>query len=222
MERITPQPRAIHTLLLGGQSPDALEQAAAILRAGGLVAFPTDTVYGLGALVWNPTSVARIYWAKGRPPEKAIPVLLANLTQATLLGIEPSARMHALAGRFWPGPLTLVLPCGPAVPDIVTAGSQTVAVRVPDHPVALRLLELAGQPLAVTSANLSGYASPLMAGEVMAQLTGRIDAVVDGGACPGGVPSTVLDLTTAPPRILRQGPVTAIDLAPWLGETDLI
>ncbi len=160
-------------------------------------------------------------WAKDRPPEKAIPVLLANLEQSRCCwGSSHQAQVHTLAGRFWPGPLTLVLPCGPQVPDIVTAGSQTVAVRVPDHPVALRLFELVGQPLAVTSANRSGHASPLTAGEVMAQLAGRIDAVIDGGACPGGVPSTVLDLTTTPPRILRQGPVTAADLAPFVGEID--
>lgn len=218
MEAISNQPETIHTLLLEAQSPGALEQAAAILRAGGLVAFPTDTVYGLGALVWNAASVARIYWAKARPAEKAIPVLLADLEQAALLGVEPSAQVHMLTGRYWPGPLTLVLPCGPEVPDIVTAGSQTVAIRVPDHLVALRLFELTSQPLAVTSANRSGHASPLTAGEVMAQLAGRIDAVIDGGACPGGVPSTVLDLTTAPPRILRNGPVTPPDLMPFVGE----
>ncbi|HSN76469.1 MAG TPA: L-threonylcarbamoyladenylate synthase [Anaerolineae bacterium] len=220
MDRITIQPEAIDTVLLDGQLSDALEQAASILLAGGLVAFPTDTVYGLGALVWNPASVARIYWAKDRPSEKAIPVLLADLEQTKLLGAEPSSQVRRLAERFWPGPLTLVLPCGPHVPEIVTAGTRTVAVRVPDHPVALRLFELVGQPLAVTSANRSGHTSHLTAGEVMAQLAGRIDAVIDGGACPGGVPSTVLDLTTTPARVLRQGPVTAADLASLVGETE--
>ncbi len=218
----TSQPDDVATVLLAGQALDALEQAASILRAGGLVAFPTDTVYGLGALIWNPASVARIYWAKARPPEKAIPVLLAGLEQLALLGVGPSGQVRSLAKRFWPGPLTLVLPCGPQVPDIVTAGTQTVAVRVPDHPVALRLFALTGQPLAVTSANRSGHASPQTAGEVVAQLAGRIDAVIDGGACPGGVPSTVLDLAVTPPRILRQGPVAVVDLAPFVGEIALI
>jgi L-threonylcarbamoyladenylate synthase len=222
MDRTTSLPEAIHTVLLDAQSPGALEQAASILRAGGLAAFPTDTVYGLGTLVWNPASVARIYRAKARPPEKAIPVLLASLEQVALLGVEPSAQLRELAKHFWPGPLTLVLPCGPQVPDIVTAATRTVAVRVPDHAVALQLFELAGQPLAVTSANRSGYASPLAAGEVMDQLAGRIDVVVDGGACPGGVPSTVLDLTATPRRILRQGPVTAADLEPLVGEIKLL
>jgi L-threonylcarbamoyladenylate synthase len=199
MDLIVGQSEESPTVLLDARESDALEKAASILRAGGLVAFPTDTVYGLAALVWHPASVARIYWAKARPPEKAIPVLLARLQQMALLDVGPSAQADALAGRFWPRPLTLVLPCGPHVPEIVTAGTQTVAVRVPDHPVALRLFDLVGQPLAVTSANRSGHASPLTAGEAMAQLGGRIDAVIDGGACPGGVPSTVLDLTAHPP-----------------------
>lgn len=196
------------TLLLDAAQPDALLHAADLLRAGGLVAFPTDTVYGLGALVWNAASVAHIYWAKDRPPEKAIPVLLAGLDEIRLLADEPSPDVTALARRFWPGPLTLVIPCGAHVPEIVTAGTQTVAVRVPNHPVALRLLALVGQPLAVTSANRSGNASPQTAQQVIQQLAGRVDAVVDGGVCPGGVPSTVLDLTTSPPHILRAGPVT--------------
>lgn len=200
------------TALLDARQPQSLEQAAALLRQGGLVAFPTDTVYGLGALVWNEVSMAGIYRAKARPPEKAIPVLLAGVEQLALLDIEATPLLLALAERFWPGPLTLVVPCGARVPAIVTAGTQTVAVRTPDHPVARRLFELTGQPLAVTSANRSGHANPLSAGDVMAQLGGRIEAVVDGGVCPGGVPSTVLDLTVSPPRILRPGPVPWADL----------
>lgn len=201
------------TVLLDAAQPDALAQAARLLRAGGLVAFPTDTVYGLGVLVWNAASVARIYQAKARPPEKAIPVLLASLDDVALLIDEPLPVVMRLAHRFWPGPLTLVIPCGVRVPEIVTAGTHTVAVRVPNHPVALRLLTLVGQPLAVTSANQSGFDNPLSAQQVLQQLDGRIDAVVDGGVCPGGVPSTVLDLTTVPPRMVRDGPVTAVQLA---------
>ncbi len=200
------------TALLNVRQPGALEDAAALLRQGGLVAFPTDTVYGLGALVWNAASVARIYQAKARPPEKAIPVLLAGVAQLALLGVETTPLLLTLVERFWPGPLTLVARCDARLPEIVTAGALTVAVRMPDHPAALRLFELVGQPLAVTSANLSGQANPLTAQDVMAQLGGRIEAVVDGGACPGGVPSTVLDCSVSPPRILRPGPVTAQDL----------
>lgn len=196
------------TELLDAHQPGALERATEILRRGGLVAFPTDTVYGLGAVVWEEASVDRIYQAKARPPEKAIPVLLASPDQVALLAGEVPQAIQAYARRFWPGPLTLVIPCGAHVPEIVTAGSRTVAVRVPDHPAALRLFTLVGQPLAVTSANLSGNTNPLTAQQVMEQLASRIDAVVDGGACPGGVPSTVLDLTAHPPRILRPGPVS--------------
>ena len=144
------------------------------LRAGGLVAFPTDTVYGLGALVWNEASIARIYAAKERPPEKAIPILLSSLSEAhRLVGALP-APMETLARRFWPGPLTLVVPCGDRVPDFITSGSGTVALRVPNHPVTLQLLSLLGQPLAVTSANRSGLFQPLD-GTRGARSAGRAD-----------------------------------------------
>ena len=202
-----------NTLLLPAGRPEALRQAADSLRAGGLVAFPTDTVYGLGALVWNEASIARIYAAKERPPEKAIPILLANLQEAhRLLGSLPES-MEILARFFWPGPLTLVVPCGNRVPDFITSGTETVALRIPNHPVTLRLLNLLGEPLAVTSANHSGSSSPLTAQEVLDQLAGRIDAVVDGGRCPGGVPSTVLSLATDPLTLLRAGPIDLSELS---------
>lgn len=206
----------LQTELLDGQSVVDVRRAARLLHNNGIAAFPTDTVYGLGALVWNAASVARLYEAKERPLERAIPVLIANMQQLWLLGVELTDQLHALAQRFWPGPLTLVVPCGPQVPDVVTAGTGTVAVRIPAHRVALHLIELAGQPLAVTSANLSAQGSLLTAQDVLAQLAGRIDVVLDDGACPGGVPSTVLDLTQSPARILREGPITADLLAPFL------
>ncbi len=201
------------TLRLPAGEPGALQRAVDSLRAGGLVAFPTDTVYGLGALVSNEASIARIYVAKERPPEKAIPILLSSVEQAQLLLGTWPASMEALARYFWPGPLTLVVPCGDRVPDFITSGSGTVALRVPNHPVTLQMLTLLGQPLAVTSANRSGSASPLTAQEVLDQLAGRIDVVVDGGQCPGGVPSTVLSLATEPPQLLRAGPIDASALA---------
>ena len=200
------------TLLLPAGHPEALRQAVDSLRAGGLVAFPTDTVYGLGALVWNQASISMIYAAKGRPPEKAIPILLPSLLEANRLVGPGPAPMEALARRFWPGPLTLVVPCGDRVPDFITSGSGTVALRVPNHPVTLHLLSLLDQPLAVTSANRSGASSPLTAQEVLDQLAGRIDAVVDGGPCPGGMPSTVLSLATDPPMLLRTGPISVPEL----------
>ena len=207
------------TLLLPAGQPEALRQAADSLLAGGLVAFPTDTVYGLGALIWNKASIERIYAAKERPPEKAIPILLFNLSEARrLIGALP-APMEILARRFWPGPLTLVVPCGDRMPDFITSGSQTVALRVPNHRVTLQLLNLLSQPLAVTSANRSGASSPLTAQEVLDQMAGRIDAVVDGGECPGGVPSTVLSLVTDPPILLRAGPIGILDLNQALEES---
>ena len=202
-----------NTLLLPAGQQEALRQAADSLRAGGLVAFPTDTVYGLGALVWNEASIVRIYAAKERPPEKAIPILLSNLSEAhRLVGSLPE-QMEILARFFWPGPLTLVVPCGNRVPDFITSGTGTVALRIPNHPVTLRLLNLLGEPLAVTSANRSGSSSPLTAQEVLDQLAGRINAVVDGGRCPGGVPSTVLSLATDPPTLLRAGPIGVSELS---------
>ena len=211
----------VKTLLLPAGQPEALRQAAEILRAGGLVAFPTDTVYGLGALVWNEAGIARIYAAKARPPEKAIPILLSNLLEAhRLIGALP-APMTILAPRFWPGALTLVVPCGDHVPDFITSGSGTVALRIPNHPGTLRLLGLLGQPLAVTSANHSGAPSPLTAQEVLDQLAGRIDAVVDGGQCPGGMPSTVLSLATDPPTLVRAGPIGVPELSQALDEGGL-
>ena len=201
------------TLFLPASQPEALSQAADRLRAGGLVAFPTDTVYGLGALVWNEAGIGRIYVAKERPPEKAIPILLSNLSEAHLLAVAWSAPMEILARCFWPGPLTLVVPCSDRVPDFITSGSGTVALRIPNHPVTLSLLNLLGEPLAVTSANRSGSPSPLTAHEVFDQWAGRIDAVVDGGQCPGGMPSTVLSLATDPPTVLRAGPIGVPELS---------
>lgn len=195
------------TRRLRASSAVDIAEAAALVQAGGLLAFPTDTVYGLGTTAWDAQAVARIFAAKERPPEKAIPILIADLAGAGELLADWPAGLAELAARFWPGALTLVAPASRAVPEIVTAGTGTVALRVPDHPAALALLRRTG-PLAVTSANRSGWDSPVTAGEVLAQLDGRIDAVLDGGLCPGGLPSTVLDLTQSPPQVLRSGPVS--------------
>ena len=194
------------TLILPADHLDALPQALQILRSGGLVAFPTDTVYGVGALAFDATAIEKIYEAKGRSTEKAIPILLgdaADLEQVTAQVSEMSLR---LAGRFWPGPLTLVVPKHPSLPEAVST-SPTVGVRVPDHLVARALLRAAG-PMAVTSANLSGQASPSTAQEVYAQLGGRILLILDGGGTPGGVPSTVVNCLGTEPQVLREGPIT--------------
>jgi len=202
----------MRTIVLSVKDADALHKATMILKEGGLVAFPTDTVYGVGAHAFLPHAVERIYQAKERPREKAIPLLLARPEDMEQVahGIPPLAWL--LARRFWPGGLTLVLPRKPVVPDVVSGG-PTVAVRVPDHPVPLALIGALGAPLAATSANLSGHPSPVTAEEVMVELGGRIELLLDGGACPGGVPSTILDLTTDPPALLRAGaiPLAALE-----------
>lgn len=188
-------------------SEEAIATAARILAEGGLVAFPTDTVYGVGAHVFQPDAVERIYVAKIRPRDKAIPILLARADDLPLVAEGITETAWLLAERFWPGGLTLVLPRKDNVPDIVSAGGPTVAVRVPDHPVFLALIAALGAPLAGTSANLSGRPSPVTAQEVEAELGGRIELILDGGRCPGGTPSTVLDLTADPPTILRAGAI---------------
>ena len=188
-------------------SIDQLDIAADILHRGGLVVFPTDTVYGVAALARNAEAVAAIYRAKRRPATLPIPVMVAEPGR-----VQGAARLlpgfRALTDAFWPGPLTIILPKRETLPAIVTAGGDTVALRIPDHPVALELLRLVDAPLAVTSANLSGQPPARTAQEARTQLDGRVDAIVDGGVAPGGEPSTLLDLTRSPCVILRRGPVT--------------
>jgi L-threonylcarbamoyladenylate synthase len=188
--------------------PSSVNRAAALLKAGELVAFPTDTVYGVGAIVWDATAVGKLYTAKLRALDKAIPVLLADPADVALVARDLPSGALRIAQLFWPGPLTLVVPRAARVPVEVTAGGDSVAVRVPDHDLARALIRASGAPLAATSANLSGQASPVTAQEVAAQLGERIALILDGGRCPGGVPSTILDLTQPQPRILRPGPVS--------------
>ena len=182
-----------------------IEDAVRALRAGHLAAFPTDTVYGVGCDLWQPAAIERIYWAKLRPRRIAIPVLVSSPEGVCrVAGILPLA-FGALVGRFWPGALTVVVPRHPSVPEILCAGGLTIAVRMPDHPLALRLIAAMGGALAVTSANLSGRPSPTTAAEVLAELDGRVAVLLDGGVCFGGVASSIVDLTVSPPRLLRRG-----------------
>ena len=209
-----PAPGTIPTKLL---PPDAagLGEAAAILRAGGLVALPTETVYGLGADAGNGTAVARIYAAKGRPSFNPLIVHLPD-AEAAKRYVEWSHEAEVLSSAFWPGALTLVLPLRPGAPvsELVTAGLSSLAVRVPAHPLAQALLARAGVPVAAPSANPSGRISPTTPAHVMAGLAGRIDAVLDGGPCGVGVESTIVGLTGAP-ALLRPGgiPAEAIEAA---------
>jgi L-threonylcarbamoyladenylate synthase len=190
----------------------AFEAAVSLLAAGQLVAFPTDTVYGVGAVCWNEAAVARLYTAKLRSLDKAIPILLADPADLVLVADHlPPAGMK-LAEAYWPGPLTLVVPKAAAVPGAVTAGGETVAVRIPNLDLTRGLIRAAGAPLATTSANLSGGPSPVTAEEVAGQLGARVAMILDGGRCPGGAASTVIDVTGPVPRILRAGPITEADM----------
>jgi L-threonylcarbamoyladenylate synthase len=203
--------------LLPATSPQALERAAAALAGGAVIAFPTDTVYGLGAHAFLPEAVACLYVVKERPLALAIPLLLPG-PEALETVCEPVPDVAwELAERFWPGALSLVLHRATAVPGIVTAGGPTVAVRVPDHDLVRRLGRHLGAPLAATSANRHGHPPLVAAEQVMAALGDRLPLVLDGGLAPGGTPSTVLDLTVSPPAIRRPGPITAADLRPYLG-----
>ncbi len=202
----------MHTLRLRGDDPAHIAQAAAILCGGGTVAFATETVYGLGANALDPAAVARIFEAKQRPAWDPLIVHISNPALLSLIAQEVPEPARLWAGRFWPGPLTLLLPRTPAIPDAVTAGRPRVGARVPRHPVAQALLRAAGVPVAAPSANLFGHVSPTTAAHVLADLDGRIDAVLDGGPTEHGLESTVVDACEDPCIVYRPGAVTLAQL----------
>jgi L-threonylcarbamoyladenylate synthase len=193
-------------------APDdaTIAEAAALLKAGELVAFPTETVYGLGARALDATALARIFAAKGRPATHPLIAHVRDAAQAATLAADWDARAQALAARFWPGPLTLVVPRAPSVPAALSGGKPTVAVRAPAHPVAQALIAALGEPIAAPSANRYQTVSPTQAAHVVKSLGGRLPLVLDGGSCASGLESTVLDLTQARPTVLRPG---ALELA---------
>ena len=199
-----------------------IRRGAEVIRAGGLVAFPTETVYGLGADALSGSAVARIFEAKERPRGNPLIVHLAGAAALESVAASVPPRARDVAARFWPGPLTLVLPRARAVPLITTGGLGTVAARVPSHPVALALIEASGRPIAAPSANRSGRPSPTRAEHVREDLDGRIELILDGGPTPVGVESTVLDMTTEPPLLLRPGGVTLEQLRDCLGEVAVL
>ncbi|MHC5002861.1 MAG: L-threonylcarbamoyladenylate synthase [Planctomycetota bacterium] len=199
----------------------AIEEAATRLRAGQVVVFPTETVYGLGADTFNVLAVRLVYAMKGRALDNPLIAHVVDAAQAATIVVGWDARCATLAERFWPGPLTLVLPRGERVPARATAGHPTIAVRCPRHAVARRLLEAFGGPVSAPSANRSGHVSPTTAGHVAQEFADEDDLLVlDGGPCEVGIESTVLDLAADRPRILRPGSVTALELAELLGEID--
>lgn len=206
---------------IDGSVPDwdkQLEHAADVLKAGGLVAFPTETVYGLGANALDENAVKGIYKAKGRPSDNPLIVHIAETgILRTLTGSIPAVASK-LTEAFWPGPLTLIFPKSDRIPAIITAGLDTVAIRMPSHPVALELIRKSGVPIAAPSANSSGRPSPTLARHVVEDLSGKVDIILDGGNAMVGLESTVLDITTDPPVILRPGGITEEQLRVVLGE----
>ena len=195
-----------------------LDHAAEILRSGGLGAFPTETVFGLGANALDEAAVEAIYKAKGRPSDNPLIVHITDTDAIKTLSDNTPETAHILMNAFWPGPLTLVMPRSSMVPDIITAGLDTVAVRMPSHPVASALIRKAGVPVAAPSANSSGRPSPTLAKHVIDDLMGKVDVIIDGGNAEVGVESTVLDITVNPPVILRPGGVTLEQLRSVLGD----
>ena len=189
-----------------------VEQAITILKQGGIVACPTDTVYGMGAAINIESAVERVFQIKGRPHSRALPILLAEKYQIAEVAkiVPPLARR--LADRFFPGALTIVLPKADSVSNIVTGGRKTIAIRIADHPIPIAVVRGLGVPIVGTSANLSGSPSALTAEEVRAQLGDRVDMIINGGRCPGGWESTIIDLSGETPRILRQGPISMEEL----------
>jgi L-threonylcarbamoyladenylate synthase len=197
----------MRALVPGAVSPVALAEAAAVLRGGGLVAFPTESFYGLGAHALNSEALARVFDVKGRPESKPLLVLVDGAEMAETLAAEISAGARALMTRHWPGALTLVLKASPHLPTALTGGTGTVGVRMPGHPVALGLVHAAVFPVTAPSANPSGQPPPVTALAVREYFGGRVDLILDGGPTAGGAGSTIADCTSWPPRVLRQGPV---------------
>lgn len=184
-----------------------IKEGVEILKRGGIIAFPTDTVYCLGAPIFNENAVRRVFEVKLRPYNMALPVIMADIAQIQDVGISLPEVASRLAQKFWPGALTIVIHKSKKVSDIVTANKNTIAVRVPNHPIPIALINGLGFPLIGTSANVHGKPSPVTAAEVRAQLGDKVDLIIDGGRCPGGEASTIVDMTGDNPVILREGPI---------------
>jgi len=189
------------------RTEEALARAARVLAQGGLVAIPTETVYGLAADAVDAEAVDRIFAAKGRPASNPLIVHVADIDMARAVAADWPPAAERITTSLWPGPVTVIVPRGPRIPDTVTGGGPTVALRCPEHPLTRRLIAMLGRPLAAPSANRSMQLSPTTAGHVLEGLGNRIDLILDGGPCGRGIESTVVDCTTDPPRILRPGPI---------------
>ena len=211
----------MNTLMLNASRPEDVETAARILRAGGLVGMPTETVYGLAANALDEAAVRKIFAAKGRPQDNPLIVHISEFSQIRRLVKSVPESAEKLAAAYWPGPMTIVLPKSDLIPEVTCAGLPTVGIRFPSHPAARALISAAGVPIAAPSANLSGRPSTTTAEHVMRDMGGRIDAVLDGGPCGVGVESTIVTLAGDPPRLLRPGGITLEQLRAVLGRVDV-
>jgi L-threonylcarbamoyladenylate synthase len=200
---------------------EQIDRGVSVLKQGGIVAYPTGTVYGLGACASLPQAIEQIYEVKERPRNMPLPLLLADVSQITEIAESVPPVVWSLVRKFLPGALTLVLPRSGSVPDVVSGGGSTVAVRIPAHPVPIALIKGLGTPIVGTSANLSGRPSPLTAEEVYSQLDDRVGLIIDGGRCPGGRESTVVDVTGENPMILREGAIAGEEIERACGYTVL-
>ncbi len=207
----------METIILPAENTASIQTAIELLQEGEIVAFPTDTVYGLGANAFYSPGIIKLFEAKGRDANKAIAVLIGDINQLELLTEELNETAKKLAKKFWPGALTLVVPKKTELPELLTAGNS-IGIRIPDHPVALELLKEFG-PIAATSANLSGKTSPHDARDVLKQLNKRIPLILDGGRCSGGIPSTVVDCSNGEVRILRPGAISQQEIDAALTES---
>ncbi len=205
------------TQILSASDKDALGQAVRLLRNGQVVAFPTDTVYGIGVDAFNSRAIEQMFAVKDRSRDKAIPILLASVRSLSLVARAISAEARLLAEKFWPGALTLVVPAAARVPKILIAGGDSVAVRVPNHPATRALIDALRAPLAATSANISKQPDPATAQQVFDYFGERIPLILDGGPTPGNIPSTVLDVTTDPPTVRRVGALSVEVIEQALG-----
>ncbi len=205
------------TQILSANDKDALGQAVRLLRNGQVVAFPTDTVYGIGVDAFNSRAIEQMFAVKDRSRDKAIPILLASVRSLSLVARAISAEARLLAEKFWPGALTLVVPAAARVPKILIAGGDSVAVRVPNHPATRALIDALRAPLAATSANISKQPDPATAQQVFDYFGERIPLILDGGPTPGNIPSTVLDVTTDPPTVRRVGALSVEVIEQALG-----
>jgi L-threonylcarbamoyladenylate synthase len=203
-------------MILSVDNPLAISEAVKIIAKGGIIAFPTDTIYGVAGDVFNPKAIEKIYLIKERSMQKAIPVLIGDIQHLECLVSEMSDKARKLAETFWPGPLTLILPKNPALPETLSP-YPTIGVRMPDHQFTLALLRATG-PLATTSANISGDANPTKSQDVLEQLGGKIDLLLDGGDTPGSTASTVVDTSGPELKILREGPISLEHLNALLSE----